>query len=154
MLSRIMVFSHIVTNINKKPRRKCERKDETKEARVLTRIWDKNYKNPHLTVPRILSVVSLKSQILLIFENMWKITIFGKNRDSLKNHDFWSSKTSPPKIIKNRLNFALSEKFTYVRNPENLRKITIFLELSKKIKIFSVFLILANIWKTTDFPNI
>ena len=69
-------------------------------------------------------------------QNMRKIPVF---RSFLKNHVFRSLQADPPKIIKNRLNFALSEKFTYVRNHDFWWKIQIFLKNSKKIKFFFAF---------------
>ena len=80
-----------------------------------------------------------KSLFTRIFEKSHNREKTGKNHIFLENHRFWSAKRIPPKIIKNRLNFALSEKFTYIRNLDFWRKITIFYEILKKIKIFLVY---------------
>ena len=63
-----------------------------------------------------------------------KPRFFSKNRVFLEIHEFWSFQPRPPKIIKNRLNFALSEKFTYVRNLEKWR---FFKKIQEKL-VFSL----------------
>ena len=64
----------------------------------------------------------------------------------------WTAYPRPPKIIKNRLNFALSEKFTYVRKSKFWQKFHIFGIQPSKFKIFfSSPLSASNISKIGDF---
>ena len=146
MLSRSMVFIPILVE-----NQIISPLDENLTIKTSKFTWILEYKNsnqPNSTmvaysIPRghMLYLVNHRfSRIIsrnhIIIENPRKITIFIENPRFLKSRSFSGD---PPKIIKNRLNFALSEKFTYVRNPENWRKILIFLNISKKIKFFFAF---------------
>ena len=93
----------------------------------------------HLTLPGPFHRSLKRDLFTKIFEKSQNREKTTKNQVFLKNHSFWTIHGDPPKIIKNRLNFALSEKFTYVRNHDFWWKIQIFLKNSKKIKFFFAF---------------
>ena len=148
MLSRHVVFDPFAYNLDLKETRARKRLKNLK-----IHVYQ-SFKNSRFQTPNR----SPQKSLICPFSNIHKIhgffkttanhVVFNKPREIAKNHDFYRSSKSrsgrprPPKIIKNRLNFALSEQRTVQENPNFSRKFvknrdfSIDLQNSKKIAIF------------------